>query len=110
MGRKGGGGKPLTRGERNGDWIAKVVRDGKDSHRSDTRSYIREVGGRERCRLELMCASGYERAGSRSELEMLLNNVYAKNCAHLIENVLLSLAKMHPPAVCVVCRYLVGEP
>jgi hypothetical protein len=60
----------------------------------------------------MMCGSGYnaERAGSRSELEMLLNNVYAKNCAHLIENVLLSLARIHPPAVCVVCRYLVGEP
>jgi hypothetical protein len=32
-----------------------------------------------------MCGSGYnaERAGSRPELEMLLNHAQAKNCAHL---------------------------
>ncbi len=44
MGWKEGDGKPLTGGKANGDWIEKVRRDGKDSRRSDTRSYIREVG------------------------------------------------------------------
>ncbi len=51
----------------------------------------------------MMCGSGYnaERVGSRSKLEMLLNHVYAKNGVHLVENVMLSLARTQPPTVCV---------